>query len=204
MYFTMKKTTKILSVISIYFFLLVIDGCVNCNCPDNVLAYFDFQKLAQEVNNTSPSEFDQLEINMSFDSISYLAQLRNPCLSLGLMNTATACSCNEPGDNGLKFPLAQIKVTSDQAMSGSLPAGFSLDSTFYIIELDYQNNQVSKTLLIDFEIATTDWLNWEGAKFQLKTANPPEDLGIPHIFKIEFTKSNGEIISSETPPITWN
>ena len=200
----MKKTTKILSVLSIYLFLLVIDGCVNCNCPDNVLAYFDFQKFTQDVNSTSLSEFDQLEINLSFDSISYLAQVENPCWNLGLINTATACSCIGPGENGLKFPLSQIKVTSDQTMSGSLPSGSSLESNFYIIELDYQNNQVWKTLLTDFEIATTDWLNWEGARFQLKSITPPEELGVPHIFKIDFTKSNGEIISTQTPPITWN
>ncbi len=200
----MKKTTKILSVLSIYFFLLVIDGCVNCNCPDNVLAYFDFQKLNQEVNSTSLSEFEQLEINMSFDSIYYLAQLENPCWKLGLINTATACSCNEPGDYGLKFPLSQIKITSDQAVNGSLPAGSSLDSVFYLIELDYENNELSKTLLIDFDLTTTDRLNWEGARFQLKTVNRPEELGVTHIFTIDFTKSNGEIISTQTPSITWN
>jgi hypothetical protein len=200
----MKKNTKIISVLSIYFFLLVIDGCVNCSCPDNILAFFDFKKLNQEVNGTSLSEFDQLEINLSFDSISYLAQVENPCWNLGLINTATACSCIAEGENGLKFPLTQINLTSDQTMSGSLPSGSSLESNFYIIELDYQNNQVSKTLLTDFEIATTDWLNWEGARFQLKSITPPEELGVPHIFKIDFTKSNGEIISTQTPPITWN
>ena len=72
----------------------------------------------------------------------------------------------------------------------------------YILIL--QNNQVSKTLLTDFDLATSDWLNWEGARFQLKSINPPEELDIPHIFKIDFTKSNGESISSQTPSITWN
>lgn len=200
----MKKTTKILAVFSAYFFLLVIDGCVNCKCPDNVLAFFDFQKLTQEVNSTSLSEFDQLEVNMSFDSISYLAQLEKPCWNLGLINTATACSCSEPGENGLKYPLSQIKITSDQAMSSNLPGGSSLDSTFYLIELDYENNELSKTLLIEFNTTASDWLNWEGARFQLKSVNPPEELGVSHIFNIDFTKSNGEIISSQTSPITWN
>lgn len=201
----MKKTTKILSVLSIYFLLLIIDGCTNCNCPDNVLAFFDFKKMEQEVNGTSLSEIDQLEINLSFDSIAYLALFeKNPCWNLGLINSATACSCIGPGENGLKFPLSQIKITSDQAINISLPAGASLDSIFYIIELDYENNERSKTLLNDFVIANSTWLNWEGAKFQLKTVSRPEDLGVPHIFKIDFIKSNGEIVSSETPPITWN
>lgn len=200
----MKKTTKILSVLCFYFFLLVIDGCVNCRCPDNVLAFFDFQKLNQEVNSTSLSEFEQLEINMSFDSISYLAQLEYPCWNLGLINTAAACSCIAEGENGLKFPISQLSVTSDQAMNGSLPAGSSLDSSFYFVELDYENNEISKTLLIDFDVTTTNQLNWEGARFQLKTVNRPEGLGVPHIFRIDLTKSNGEIISTQTPSITWN
>ena len=200
----MNKTTKILAVLFIYFFLLVIDGCVNCKCPDNILGYFDFKKLTQEVNSTSLSEFAQLEITSSYDDISYLAKVEQPCWNLGLINTATACSCLEAGGNGLKFPLTDIKISSDQEMSPSLPAESSLDSSFYIIELDNNSNEISKTLLADYNLNEASWFNWEGVMFKFQSVNRPEELGIPHIFKIEITKSNGEIIFTQTQPITWN
>lgn len=202
----MKKTTKIWSVLSIYFFLLIIDGCVNCKCPNNILEFFDFQKFEQNVNSTSLSEFEDLEITMSFDSISYLAQVeKKPCWNIGLMNTATACSCNDQGEGGLKFPISQIKISSNQDISPDLLSGTSLDSIFYIVELsDGDNNQIPKSLLVDYNLSTSNWFNYEGEKFQFHSVGSVGELGVPHIFKIEFTKSNGEIISAETPPIIWN
>ncbi|MFK8007033.1 MAG: hypothetical protein AB8H03_11700 [Saprospiraceae bacterium] len=201
----MKKITKILAVLFIYFFLLVIDGCVNCGCPDNVLGYFDFKKFTQEINTDALSSNEKLEITLSFDEVTYLAQSKQPCWDLGLINTATACSCEDTGEGGLKFPLTEIKIISNNEISPNYPAGTFLDSSFYLIQLDYKNDEISTTRLSDIDFDEPfSWFNYEEGKFLFQSVGRLGELGVPHVFTIQFTKSNGEIVTSETPQIIWN
>ena len=122
----MKKITKILAVLSFYLLLLAIDGCMNCDCPDNILGFFDFKNLKQEINTDALSSNQKLEITLSFDDVTYLAQLKQPCWNLGLINTTTACDCPQTGEGGLKFPLSGIKITSNKNFTPNYPTGTSL------------------------------------------------------------------------------
>ena len=194
----MKKTTKILAVLSAYFFLLIIDGCVNCNCPEITLKYFDYRKIEIAVDDKTLDPNDNLSFQFTLDSIYFLAENNLPCWNLGLINTAAACSCNEPGDSGWKFPIQQIDIFSNKDFNSSLPANSSLNSIMTV----YSSNQT--TLLVEATQEIFIELQWESSNLSIFTSQRPDNLNEPHIFTIHFTKSNGEIISSQTPPITWN
>jgi len=85
----------------------------------------------------------------------------------------------------------------------NLFSSHSLDSFFYITQLDYKNDKVSTTQLSDIDIDEPfSWFNFEEAKFLFQSAGHPEELNVSHILTIQFIKSHGEIVSSETPPIT--
>ncbi len=194
----MKKTTKILAVLSIYFFLLIIDGCNDCGCSDVTLKFFDYRKIEVVVEETILNSNEALSFQFTLDSIYFLAENNSPCWNLGLINTATACSCAEPGDAGWKFPIQQIEIFSNKDFNSSLPANTSLNSIMTV-------NDSGQTIpLEDATQETFPQLQRENSNLSIFTSDRPDDLNEPHIFTIQFTKSNGEMISSESPPITWN
>lgn len=199
----MKKITKVLAALSFYFFLLVIDGCTDCGCPDISLTFFDYRKIEVSVEDEVLNSNDDLAFQFALDSIYFLALKNESCWNLGLINTALACSCNEPGDGGWKFPIQQIDIFSNKDFNSTLLANTSLNSIMTVFNSS-QSTPLADANQEDFRRLEFTRDISSSSHFKIFTTEQADELNVPHIFTIQFTKSNGEIISTQTPPITWN
>jgi hypothetical protein len=127
----MKKQIILIAFFTVGIALIEACSCfTTCGCggatdgPD----YFDFKKMTLEHKQGIGTEVLRLIIQP--DSIQYLAMETARPLWNTWVSSAYACSPEEPGWAGLKFPLTQIKITADQVFNDTLPAGATLNSLF--------------------------------------------------------------------------
>lgn len=198
----MKKQVVLLAFFT--FGIALIEACscfITCGCggvPD-ALDFFDFKKLSVERKQEMGAE--SLRLMLQPDSVQYLAmEMARPRWS-GLVSVAYACSPEDPGWAGLKFPITKINITTDQPFNDTLPAGASLNALFQManeltfdqIELAFMPSELAKLdAVAAFPPFGTDpsWL------FLVTEARPDAATNMtPFKFTITLSKNDSTEIS---------
>ena len=186
---------KISLVLVFTVFLGILDACIDCGCG-KTLPYFDFSSLA--LTATAPAiDGKPLQINVRPDDLTYLA-----CLHPRLLSAAYACSCNENGDQGPKYPLAEISVTADRDFNAALPAGAELNSLFRLTNALQTTPEHPLDTISRLQYWAYGFSPYESG-FTLHCQATPDSSGLAFRFTITLKKSDGSAVSGETEAISW-
>ncbi len=187
-------------------FLILVDAChgSNCNCPEITKHFFDFQSTNIEVQRTSidiPENTitagTRANISVVLEDIEFLVQAEmSTCRRPWFINSAMACSCLGEGNEGLKFPVTDIRIFSNADYSAEINAGELLND---IIKID--NPLTGEEELLS-AIEDKSSLFSQYSDFRIFIDTPPT-LDSIHMLTVEIEKENGVIITSESMPITW-
>lgn len=205
----MKKSLlkKIGLIFCLGTFLILVDAChgANCNCPEITKHFFDFQSTSIEVQrhsidipqNSIPSG-ERVNITVNLEGIEFLVQEEtSTCRRPWFINSAFACSCIGEGNDGLKFPVTDIRVFSNADYSEEINAGDLLSDIVKVNnpntwEEDLLSNVEDKNLL--FSVYN------EGVRVFIDT---PPTVDSTHTLTIEIVKENGVTLTAESMPIIW-
>jgi len=165
-------------------------GFVNsCECPPE--KYYDYTSLIVSAYDPVIEQSERMSIEINIGDKYYLASNANQSR---FANSAYATSTCEKGYAGEKYPLIGISVTSDSDFNDEFPAGSELSSIVKVYGTD-SNGTYGEGYLNQFTIENTN------PGFYFLDLRPDADP--IHIFTVTFEKSNGEFVSVEVPPITW-
>ena len=192
----MKK--KIFWVFGLMGFVLLLDACngIDCNCGPYI-PFFDFDEVDVF------TEIDTVKANQNFEfrllplDLEFFAELpERPCRKPLFIATANACSCIVDGNDGMKFPVEEISLTSNSNWADSLTAGTDLSD---LLLLDVR-------MIGDFKPANEQFDEqyffnaYSFSIFRIEERPTADSL---HVLTLEFTKSNNEKIIVELPEMVW-
>ena len=189
-----KPATKITFLFGLYIMLhFVAASCdPDCNCANVEFPFFDYRALQVKTNN--PATDKVLKIDISLDSIFFLAEA-SPRRGSGFITSAAACDCLGNGDRGDKFPIVSIDVFANQDFSDQLPQDSSLISLFEVNWVDIATDAprtVYGPLFGRFDHPT-----------RLTTASLPQNMEQPFLFTIRIIKSDGTTITAQTGEVRF-
>lgn len=177
--------------------LIILDACngIDCTCPE-VEDFFDFQSMDYRTDDNEVAVNDRWTSFLLTEDIEFLGEVVPACNSSWLFNSAFACSCIEPGWEGLKFGIESFEIASDADFNTTTVAGTVLNDLFLV-----RNPQTGQEeFLSDVEDKTSLFLPEQELEFFLDV-RPTE--AATHTFTITLTKSNGETIIATSEPVTW-
>lgn len=170
-------------------------GIIGCECFNggtewNISSFeVDISdKLYNEPSN-GIIEGDSVRLLTTFEA-EFLSFYSNPLN--GLMNSAYATTCEEPGDEGLNDKVKGLIITSNSDFN-DIPAGESLN------ELITVNRQKIK----DWIFRSENWSFRSRRMNEFIFLEQPE-IGSNHIFTIQFTMESGKILEQDTEAVQWN
>jgi hypothetical protein len=169
--------------------ILFVDLC--CEFCDYV-AYFDYRRLLVfvEPNLNGQINTDQF-IVVSPDSITFLAEGYKPTVT----NMAYGTSCNEDGDDGPKFSLDTLIISSNQAFDSAHPAGASLNDIFYAQTGTMPQPIGSGMQNVHF--------NDPNDQLYFYTPFSSSDTTVKHTINISFWKSNNQVASGSVDGVVF-
>ena len=177
---------KFFSVILLFNFVGVIT--LSCeSCPPE--KHTDFKSIKVRVEDTNVKLYENLKFKILRDNIIYLTSLKSTMNFGGALYAFTPC---EPGYMGEKYEIVKVSIKSDRNFSTDLPAGAELASIIYLNEGSTVSPDRNVTE-VPFEFVLRRLLYIKVKPF----------LNKKHIFKIEVTKSNGEVYIVNTEEITF-
>ena len=181
--------SKLILLSTFYVFALVFSAC----CGEDKLPYYDFSSISLLYpEGEEISENGSFTLLISEEEVEYLAIA--PTLNLGLINKAYALSCPSDGDNGRKYSVVNVEITSDADFDADHAAGTSLKDIFTAEKWDSDVGDYIQVRLDQYED--------QNSVYKLKLDERPT-LSVEHHFTITLTKDNGEIISATTNTINW-
>lgn len=176
--------------------LVLFSGILGCECF-NAGTEWDIEGFSVSIfdkhgNNPTNGiiEGDSIRILITFEA-EFVEFNSKPFR--GLMNSAYATSCEEPGDDGLKNEIESFIVTSNSDFN-EISAGEPLN------ELLIAN---SKKTIIDWISNSHSWMFRYDKFGELMFIEKPE-ISSSHIFTLKFVLESGEIIKQNTDEIQWN
>jgi len=188
-------------------FLILADAChgIDCDCPEITKHFFDFQSTSIEVQrhsidvpqNSIPSG-ERVNIEVNLGEIEFLVQAETPtCRQPWFINSAFACSCIGEGEEGLKFPVTDIRVFSDANYSEEISAGDLLTDIIKV------QNPITgeEDLLANLEDKNRLFSPYDESMRIFIDAPPTVDS--THTFTIEIVKDNGTTVTAESMPVIW-
>lgn len=115
------------------------------------------------------------------------------------VNIANACSCEGCGDEGLKYPLSSIEITSNNIFNG-VPAGTPLNNYFKSYDKKYSSFEAGLSIdsiktLINKNISSLSYI-------PLYTKTKPAN-NLNHQLTMIVSFANGTTFSSKTKDINW-
>ncbi len=188
-------------------FLILVDAChgSDCNCPEITKNFFDFQSTSIDVQrhsidipqNSIPNG-ERVNISIDLQGIEFLVQAETPtCRRPWFINSAFACTCIGEGNNGLKFPVTDIRVFSNANYSEEISAGDLLSDIIRITN----PNTGEEELLSDVEDKNSLFSPYsENVRIFIDT---PPTVDSTHTLTIEIVKENGVTLTAESMPIIW-
>jgi len=188
-------------------FLILADAChgINCNCPEITKHFFDFQSTSIEVQrhsidvpqNNIPSG-ERVNISIDLENIEFLVQEETTtCRRPWFIDSAFACSCIGEGNDGLKFPVTDIRVFSNADYSDEISAG---DLLVDIIKVQDPSTG-EETLLSNVEDKSPLFSVYsQNVRIFIDT---PPTVDSTHTLTIEIIKENGVTLTAESMPIIW-
>ncbi len=169
--------------LSLIFFtagLWFIDACVPCS---DVKPYFDYSimdvlKVGDDVFSLqgTTAELMAAPVNVDFLATNYMPTVTN---------MAFGTSCDEPGDQGAKYPITSIDIVTLQDFDAGHPAGSSLGDLFYLY---YYSAGLDSTLSVQ---KTFDRLNQYYSPYILYSFTSPQDTSLLYDLKVIVNKNNG-------------
>jgi hypothetical protein len=204
----MKKSflKKIGFLFCIGAFLILVDAChgINCDCPEITKHFFDFQSTSIEVQrhsidipqNNIPSG-QRVNMTIILEDVEFLVQAEVPaCRQSWFINSAFACSCIGEVDDGLKFPVTDVRVFSNANYSEEISAGELLSDIIRV----HNPRTGEEDLLSNVEDKNQLFSVYSDMRFFIDT---PPTVDSIHVFTVEIVKDNGVTVSTETSEITW-
>lgn len=197
----MQKTflKKVGFIFCLSAFLVLVDAChgANCDCPTITKEFFDFQSTSIEVEQNNVLSGTVARISVVLEDLEFLVEGETPaCRQSWFINSAFACSCLEEGNEGLKFPVTDIRVFSNADYSEEISAGQLLDDIVTVNLLE----SIEQGALSSVE--DKNRMFTRNSEIQLYFYTPPT-VDSTHTFTVEIVKGNGTIVSSEASVITW-
>ena len=177
--------------------LILFSGIIGCDCftAGSEWNIDSFNVSIFDKNGNLPLngiiEGDSIKIQIMFEP-EFVEFYSNPFK--GLMNSALATSCEEPGDNGLKDKIENFFITSNSEFN-EIPIGESLNE-FIIV-----NNR--KKSIADWISTSDTWMFRYGNFSELVFIEKPE-ISSTHIFTLKFVLESGNTIEQSTEEIQWN
>lgn len=148
------------------------------------------------VDNGVTVNMDSLYIDGNFSS-NCVAVNQNPFSSF--VNMANACKCQGCGDEGLKYALNSIEITSNNIFNG-IPAGIPLNNYFKSYEKKYSG--YGSGLSIDsIKTLINKNIHAVGSIALFTKTKPGNNLN--HQLTVKATFANGSSFSSKTKDINW-
>ena len=185
----MKK--GLIIIFGYIFFGLVISCCDSVTHP-----YYDFSGITIEntiYENDSIQQLIGTEFSIKLEDYTLYSQT-----SFNLFNTAYAMQpCTENGNAGLKFPIVEIKITTDQIYFDTIPPNTDISHLFY--SRDYSDSIIALTDL-EISLISNRGINPFLPPLYINNNNL---VGIAHIFTFAFKKSNGDIVSGVSDSVIW-
>ena len=166
-------------------------GLSNCFC-DPVPPYVDFSEIEVHTLDSELGHGDSLIFYVEPKEPLFISQRISQAISFP---QAFATSCPHPGDQGMKFPVESMIITSNQDFDSTHKAGQNLNDLFLIGT--YTDWAPVNDSLLNSNIVNFGWY-----EVQLLLTHSPS-LGADHTFRIELSKSNQEIIVGSSEKITW-
>lgn len=177
-----------------YLFLGIATSCDRNLCKD-ILDYYDFSEIHWDVEESTLNILETDTLNFTLKTeIEYLAHQH----SFNLFSSAYALSCLEHGNQGMKFPMTKIEITSNSDFDENHPAGAVLNDIIYIIKT--VGEPVTK--LMDEFAFESIFTSVQGDRTSFLLPTQP-DVASEHVFTMKVYKSNGDIVSSESEIIIW-
>ncbi|MCC6724264.1 MAG: hypothetical protein IT258_07100 [Saprospiraceae bacterium] len=176
--------------------LVLFSGILGCECfnagtewniKDFAISIVDNQNLSP-VNGVIEGDSAQLIIIFEAE---FVEATTNPLK--GLINSAYATSCEEPGDDGLKDEIASFIVTSNSDFNGIEPGG-SLNEKLAVYGRKPLEQWIS---------SSASWMFSYDRMVELIFIEKPE-ASSTHIFTVKIEMESGKIIEQNTDEIQWN
>lgn len=177
---------------------LVIGFTISC-CDSVTHPYYDFGSITivnTVYDNDSTQQLIDTEFAIKLEDYTLYSQT-----SFNLFYTVYATQpCPENGNEGLKFPIIEIKISTDQVYFDTIPPNTDISDLFYF--RDYSDSIIALT---DLEISQYLVSYGRGINpfFPLLYVNKNNLVGIAHIFTFVLTKSNGDIVSGVSDSVIW-
>jgi hypothetical protein len=170
--------------------ILFVDLCCEF-CGENV-PYFDYQRLLVfvEPNLNWQLDIDQF-IVVSPDSITFVAEGYKPTVT----NMAYGTSCEDDGDDGPKYYLDTLIISSNQAFDVTHPAGSSLNDIFYSY-----TGTTPKPISSGIEDVS---FYYPYDQLYFYTPFPSSDTTVKHTINISFWKSNNQVASGSVDGVVF-
>lgn len=174
--------------IIILWIIFTIQFIISC-CSQ--VKYFDFDEISVEVSNTTIEQGEELNLKIGAVDLKYISFNHT---DFGFSN-ALAFDCDD-GWGGMKYPLKEIRITSDSNFNDEHLADELLNDLFQV-EIYKGNNETGFVPLSDVEID-----NVYAAYIELLLTEKPT-LSNTHKFKITLTKSNDEELIADSEAVIW-
>ncbi len=175
-----------------------------CNCKPIKDHYFIATGFTIKPSGSQNTVVDN-GVTVNMDSLYIDGDFNTNCVAASqnrfsfLVNTASACSCEGCGDEGLKYLLNSIEITSNNIFNG-VPAGMPLNNYFKSYNKRYSSYEAD--LSID-SIKTLINKNFNSlGNIPLYTKTKPAN-NLNHQLTMTATFANGTTFSSKTRDINW-
>lgn len=181
---------KVIFIFILFFNLQFVSSCFNF-CKD--VAHFDFTAMESYSSSDTLSENDTLFLNLYPSDVTFMAQ-HSGIQEFGF-SSALAFSCAE-GNEGLKFPIEKIEITSDSDFDDTHLAGDDLTDLFRL-----QSNRNPPNQFVSIAEQLPLQLLYFSSIETVLLSHPTLDK--THVFTFHLTKSNGETVLVECEAIQW-
>lgn len=184
-----KLLPKSLVLLAVWYTLLIASGCLPCRCPQ-ALPYYDLSDFTATPGLYSNQEF---QISLEPTSQVFLADMtgQKSCNHFSL-NSLMACSCQEAGYLGMKYPVDSVHIYSDQPWNDSLPAGSDLAHLFSLKAIS------SGSVIAPLNQTQINPEYYFAPVFSSTIL--PDSIQSPHTFEVVLKKSNNVSVSSFSAP----
>jgi len=175
----LRKTTFLLSLMAAF---SLFHGCGG-PCADVDFPYYDFEFISIEIVQKTSKNNPIMVFQLTDEQRTNLAVQRT---SFSFIQSAYARSCLQNGDEGRKYPVTFIDITSDAAFDSLHPAGSSLNGIF-------EAGDGKGTSMMP-DTANADYFNGVNHLGLLQNPVPNQK----HTFSFTLTKSNGQQVTGFT------
>jgi hypothetical protein len=178
-----------------YFLLGIIISC----CEEVTHPYYDFKTMEIETqvweNDTTNGNFSTM-FSIKLEDFTLYSDV-----GTNFFNSAYATQpCPENGNEGLKFPITEIKITCDQIFFDTIQSNTDISYLFFSTE--YSDSMVS---LVNLDVNQYFMTYSRGIQsfFPALYLSKNNLLGIEHVFTFDLKKANGALVSGTSDPVVW-